>query len=430
MTSGSTIVSVTARQVFSERGHPGIEAAVKTENGAAGVALCTAGVSVGQHEVQFAYDGGAKWRGRGVEKAVENVQALIGPPLTGMDATRQSEIDDVLLNLGGPQAKLRLGGNATAAVSAAVLKAGAASLGIPLYQHIGGVNACTLPVPGEHMLLGGDRYGAGDRSGGKPSYSFAAYGFATFAEAAYAAWDITTEWDQVVHTRLGLPRVSITMRPAVPAGAVKSDREVLDLAVETICRLGYEGRVGFQVDVGASTYYDRASEKYLGIFSPEPKRRDDMIDYYRALVRQYPFVIIEDPLDEEDYEGHAILTRELGIQIVGDDLFTTDAERLRQGIACSAGNAVLLKVNQIGTISEALEMVRLAYRHGYGVMPCSSRGEGADIADYSVGLNCGTIRECATGPRGNRLLQIETELGKRAQFLGGAGIKGARFAKV
>jgi len=145
---------------------------------------------------------------------------------------------------------------------------------------------------------------------------------------------------------------------------------------------------------------------------------------YRQMVKDYPFIILEDPLDEDDYEGHAILTRELGIQLVGDDLFTTNAERLQKGIEAGAANTVLLKVNQIGTISEAFEMVRMAYQNGYGIMPCDSRGEGADIGDYSVGLNCGTIRESATGPRGNRLLQIEAELGRRAQFLGKKGLKG------
>ena len=149
-----------------------------------------------------------------------------------------------------------------------------------------------------------------------------------------------------------------------------------------------------------------------------------MMRLYQDWVRRYPFVNIEDPLDEEDYEGHAILTRELGIQITGDDLFTTDPERVRKGIELGACNAVLLKVNQIGTISEAFDMVRLAYRCGYGVMPCSSRGEGAEIADYAVGLNSGVVRECATGPRGNRLLQIETELGQRALFPGRTGLRG------
>ena len=424
MSSGTTIVSVAARQVYSDRGHPGIEATVKTENGAVGVALCTAGISVGQHEVEFAYDGGTKWRGRGVQKAVDNVNRIISPVLKGMDAGRQSEVDDALLNLGGPGAKLRLGGNATAAVSAAVLKAGAAGLGIPLYRHIGGVNACTLPVPGEISFMGSDRYGGGRRSGGKPSYSFMAYGFETFSDASYAIWDISTEWRERLNQKFAIPKVSRTSHPVIQAGVIRHDREIWDLMIETVHRLGYGGKVGFQVDVAAGTYYEKDKGRFVGLFSAEDKTRDDLMRVYRQMVKDYPFIILEDPLDEDDYEGHALLTRELGIQVVGDDLFTTNSERLQKGIEAGAANTVLLKVNQIGTMTEAFEMVRLAYRNGYGVMPCDSRGEGADIGDYSVGLNCGTIRECATGLRGNRLLQIEAELGKRAEFPGKKGLKG------
>ena len=427
MPVGTAIVSVRARQVYSDRGHPGVEATVKTENGAAGVAICTAGVSVGTHEVEFAYDGGTKWRGKGVQRAVDNVNNLIAPVLKGMDASRQLEVDEAMLNIGGPGAKQRLGGNATAAVSAAVLKAGAAALGIPLYQHIGGVTAFTLPVPGVIGLVGSDRYGGGARSGGKPSYSFMAFGFDTFSEASYAAWDLWTEWGQVLNRKLGIPKHSVTQAPMVPAGVVKHDREIWDLMVETINRLGYEGKIGFQVDVAAETYYEESIGKYVGLFSAEPKTKDDLFELYRWMVKEYPFVILEDPLDEDDYEGTAILTRELGIQVVGDDLFTTNPERVQKGIDAGAANTVLLKVNQIGTISEAFDMVQLAYRNGYGVMPCSSRGEGADIADYCVGLNTGSVRESATGPSGNRFLQIEAELGRRARFLGRKGLKGKRF---
>ncbi len=427
MESGSTIISVTARQVFSDRGHPGLEATVRTQNGATGVAICTAGISVGTHEVEFVYDGGTKWRGRGVQKAVDSVNNLIRPALIGMDAARQLEIDEVILNLKGAGGKGGLGGNATAAVSAAVLKAGAASLGIPLYQHIGGVTACTLPVPGELSVVGSDRYGGGRRSGGKPSYSFMAYGFDSFADASYAVWDISTEWRELLSKKFRIPKSARTSHPIVPSGLIQHDRELWDLMTETVNRLGHERKVGFQVDVAAETYYEGEIDRFVGLFSREEKTKDDLMKLYQGMVKEYPFIILEDPLREDDYEGHAILTRELGIQIVGDDLFTTDPERLKKGIELKAANTVLLKVNQIGTISEAFEMVQLAYRSGYGVMPCDSRGEGEAIADYAVGLNCGTVRESATGPRGNRLLQIETELGKRGRFLGQKGLKGKVF---
>ena len=426
MTSPHAIVSVTARQVYSGRGHPGIEATVRTANGGVGVAICTAGISVGQFEVAFAYDGGTKWRGKGVQRAVDNVNEVIAPALLGVEAHRQLDVDHCLLNIGGPDAKARLGGNATAAVSAAALKAGAASLGIPLYQHIGGANACTLPAAASGAFAGSDRYGGGQRSGGKPSHEFLCYGFDTFSEASYAAWDIATEFQDVLKKKLGIPHRGDSSS-WIPAGYVKDDRELWDLQAETIARLGYEGRVGLQVDVAAGTYYDQDSDRFIGLFNEQPKTRDDLIAWYRDMVANYPFVILEDPLDEVDYEGHAILTRELDIQIVGDDLFTTNPARVAEGVALGAANAVLLKVNQIGTISEAFDMVRLAYRHGYGVMPCSSRGEGVDIADYAVGLMCGTIRGSATGPTGNRFLEIEAELGPRAHFLGRAGLKGSRF---
>ncbi len=192
---------------------------------------------------------------------------------------------------------------------------------------------------------------------------------------------------------------------------------------EAIERTGNTDKVGIQVDVAAATYFNKAKGVYEGLFSKADKTRDDLIDLYRDMVKQYPLVCLEDPLDENDYEGHAVLTRELGIQVVGDDLFTTNAERLRQGMKVGACNAILLKVNQIGTISEAFDTVRLAYGNGYGVQPCASRGEGADIADYAVGLETGTIRESALDATGNRLRKIEAELGSRAQFAGKAGFK-------
>ena len=421
MTSASIITRITARQVFSNRGHPGIEATVETQNGATGSAVVTAGISVGKHEAQFVYDGGPRWQGRGVLRAVRNVEEIIAPKLVGMDASRQLDIDHALIELDGTPNKANLGGNATASVSAAALKAGAASLGIPLYQHIGGVNACVLPTPGVISIVGSRRYGGGQRSGGKPSHSFICYGFESFSEASYAAWELQRVFGGLMQERFGLDaRFASAL---VPPGLVKHDRELWDVKVEAIARAGYEGRIGFQVDVAAGTYYDAKTQRYVGLFSKEDKTREDLLRLYEEAVANYPFVIIEDPLDEEDYEGHAILTRMLNIEIVGDDLFTTNVERLQQGIDVGACNAVLLKVNQIGTISEAFDLVRMAYRNGYAVMPCDSRGEGPDIADYCVGLNTGHLREGGTGPVANRFLQIEAELGPRAQFLGRKGFK-------
>jgi enolase len=338
-----------------------------------------------------------------------------------MDASNQLAVDEVIIALDGTPNKAKLGGNATASVSAAVLQAGAASLGIPLYQHIGGVHACVLPVPGVITVLGSRRYGGGQRSGGKPSYSMICYGFDSFSEASYAAWEVQNEFSRLLRVKLDLDtyRGMATVSP----GYVEHDRELWDLKAEAIANAGYEGRIGFQVDVAAGTYWDKERERFVGLFSAEDKTRDDMIVLYRHMVANYPFVIIEDPLDEDDYEGHAILTRELGIEIVGDDLFTTSVERLKHGIQVGACNAVLLKVNQIGTITEAFDTVQFAYQHGYAVMPCDSRGEGELIADYAVGLGTGHLREGALDSRGNRFIEIEAELGSRARFAGRKGLK-------
>lgn len=420
----SIIKEIKARQIFSDRGHPGVETTVITGNGAKGVAIATAGVSVGVYEVQFAYDGGERWGGRGVIKAVNIINEMIAPVLKGMDATQQGKIDDTMIELDGTPNRAKLGGNSTASVSAAVLKAGAASLGIPLYQHVGGVNACILPTPGVQAVSGSARYGGGQKSGGKPSHSFMAYGFNSFSEASYACWQVRSIFQRLLSEKFKLSFVgSAHNRVLIQSGVVEHDRELWDVMVAAINNSGNEGKVGIQVDVAAATYYDKEKDKYIGLFSREDKTKDDLIQLYREMVKKYPFVVIEDPLDEEDYEGHALLTKELGIQIVGDDLFTTNIERLKHGIEVGACNSVLLKVNQVGTISEAFDMVRLAYSKGYGVMPCSSRGEGSDIADYAVGLGTGNVRESGLDPTANRLIQIEAELGSRATFLGKAGFK-------
>ena len=425
MNAGTLIQSVRARQVYTNRGNPGVEVLVTTENGAVGRAICTSGVSMGSHEVEFTFDGGPRFRGKGVLKAVNNVNEVIAPALIGMDASRQSEIDDALLSI-MPNAKIRLGGNAVAAVSAAALKAGANALGIPLYRHIGGANAMYLPVPGVAMAAGHDRYGGGVTTpGGKPTMSVACFGFDTFSEASYACWEIHTRWCEKMKKRFGgTPNLRDFI--AIPAGIFKNDEEIWEEMAETINDAGYEGKAGFQMDIATDTYFNKEDGKYYGLFSREPKTKDELYKYYLKIIGEFPFVILEDPFNENDYETTAALTHDSGIQIVGDDLFTTNPARVAEGIAKGAANTVLLKVNQVGTISEALEMIQYAYKFGYAVMPSDSRGEGASIADYAVGINAGSVRECGIGDRGNRFLEIELELGKKAKFIGARGLKGFR----
>jgi len=422
----SKIKNVYAREIISMRGHPGIETTVVLEDGATGTAVVTAGVSVGEHEVFFLHDGGPRYNGLGVRKAVEIVNNILGPAVKGLDATNQNLVDETMLKLDGTPNKSRLGGNSIASVSAATLKAAANSLGIPLYQHIGGVYARVLPVPGAGAFVGGDRYGAVlQRTGDKPSYSFMAYGFKSFSEASYACWEISREFSRIVYEKIGF-RSSVGMLSGLlitRTEKISHDRQLWEIMTEAIENLGYKNRIGIQVDVAATTYYNRKKGVYEGLFSREEKTREDLIELYKSAVKDFPFVIIEDPLEENDVEGHALLTKELDIEVVGDDFFTTNIERVKRGIEAKACNAVLLKVNQIGTITEALEVVELAYRNGYGVMPCSSRGEGADIVDYAVGLNTGHMREGGLGDAANRAIQIEVELGNRAKFLGKEGLK-------
>ena len=422
----STLIkSVKARQVYSNRGKPGVEAVITTENGAVGRAMCTSGVSVGTHEVDFAFDGGKKFGGKGVQCVADRINTIAAPALIGVDTANQLAADNAILNIGG-NGKEALGGNATAALSAAVLKAGAAALGIPLYRHIGGAGAMYLPVPGVAMVAGDERYGGGITTpGGKPTMSVMAFGFHTFSEASYACWEVHTRFAEKMKRKFGgLPNIRDFI--SVPAGIYSSDKEIWEDMLRTISEAGYEGKMGFQMDVATDTYHNKEDGKYYGLFDKTPKTKEQLYDFYMQIIKDYPFVIIEDPFNEDDYDTTAALTKESGIQIVGDDLFTTNPKRVAYGISKGAANTVLLKVNQVGTISEALEMIQYAYKFGYAVMPSDSRGEGAAIADYAVGINAGSVRESAIGDRGNRLLEIEEELGKNARFIGARGLKGFR----
>ncbi len=426
--SGTSIRSIRAREVYTNRGMPGVEAVVTTENGAQGAAMCTSGVSMGSHEVAFSLDGGTRFRGKGVLKAVANVNGIIAPALAGIDAADQLKADRALISV-VPDAKLKLGGNAVAAVSAAILKAGANASGIPLYRHIGGASARYLPVPGVGLVAGDSRYGGGITTpGGKPTMSVMCYGFDTFADASYACWEIQTRWAEKMKKLFG-GTPSLRDFIVIPEGVFRSDLEIWDAMAKTVAEAGYEGRAGFQMDVATDTYFNRKDSRYYGLFDRTPKTRDELYQFYLRIAGEFPFLIIEDPFNEDDYETTASLTKEIGIQIVGDDLFTTNPKRVAYGISKGAANTILLKVNQVGTISEALEMIQYAYKFGYAVMPSDSRGEGAAIADYAVGINAGSVRECGMGPRANRFLEIESELGKSAKFIGARGLKGFRNQK-
>ena len=408
------IKKVWAREITGRDRLPAIEATVMTDNECCGVAVVAAGSSVGKYEAKFVYDGGERYFGKGVLKAVNIVNSIIAPELKGLEVTKQRDIDNLLIELDGTHDKSKLGANATASVSSAVLMSAAKSLGLPLYRYVGGVNASVLPVPMVSVVTGGSRrYGGGERGGGKPVFEFMSYGAESFSEALYMNWQLSNKFQETIRKKYNV----VLHRSQGLTGIIKDDSELLEVMTETISDLGFQNKVGFHLDVAASCFLEK--DKFVGLFSRKAKTRDDLIDLYKDWCSKYPILDLEDPLDEEDFEGHAILTKELGIQITGDDLFATSPSRLRKGIDLSAANAMVLKVPQIGTITEAFDAIQLAYRNGYRIFPGASRGEGASLADYAVGFNTGLSKSIGWGsPLANRYLSIEEDLGTSSRFLG------------
>jgi enolase len=413
------IKSVEAKEVFAERGVLGLEVTVTTDTGASGVSTPTAGVSTGAHEAQFVLDGGSRYGGLGQRRAAANINDIIGPAVIGIEVSKQREIDAVMLALDGTPNKARLGANAIVGVSLATLKAAAASAGLPLYQYIGGSNAHVLPIPIVGVGQGGRYRDPGTSRWLKPSFEYLAYGAASTVHAIEMCWEIREELGGILMARYG-PSAMIYGGQVNLAGHLKDDRELLDAMTEAIARAGHEGKVGLYIDCAAGCYYEKDIDRYVGFFAEGERTRADMLTLYRSCIANYPILSLEDVLEEEDIEGHGLFTRELGIEIVGDDLFTTNIGRLRQGIAAGAGNSMVLKVTQVGTVTEALDAAEECVRNGYNVHPCGSRGDAVSIADFAVGLNAGQVR----GVSHNRLLSIECELGRAAIWPGKAAFKG------
>jgi enolase len=414
---------VTAREIFAARGLLGLEVTVRADDGAVGMATPESGVSTGAHEAAFLLDGGERYGGLGTRKAAEKVNRVIGPALAGIDVTDQGAIDSRLLELDGTPNKANLGANAIIGVSLAALQAAAASCGLPLYQYIGGANARTIPIPIIGLGSGGRYRDPGTSRWFKPSYEFAAYGAGSYADAVEWSWQATEQVKRLLRQRYPDSYVPQYHGSSL-AGVISDDRELLEIMAESIVRCGYEGRVGIYFDCAADCYYEKDRDRYVGLFCPGERTRDEQIRFLQGLVEQYPIVSLEDPLHENDFAGHALATRELGIEVVGDDLFTTNLERLKYGIEVGAANSMVLKITQIGTVSEALAACRLAQQNGYNVHPCGSRGDRDSIGDFAVGLNAGQVR---AGDH-NRLLAIEERLGKSGVWLGRAAYKGERNA--
>ncbi len=410
---------VHAREILDSRGNPTVEVEVILEDGSNARAAVPSGASTGAFEAAELRDGGKRYLGKGVQKAVDFVNNELGPEVYGYDAQDQRLVDAALIELDGTKNKSRVGANAILGVSLAVARSAAESADLSFFRYIGGPTAHTLPVPMMNILNGGAH---ADTNVDIQEFMIAPIGAPTFGEALRQGAEIYHALKAVLKKR-GLA-TSIGDEGGF-APNLDSNRAALDLILEAITAAGLKpGKdIALAMDVAATEFHEKG--KYA--FEGKQKSSDEMIAYYADLVASYPIVSIEDPLDEDDWAGWAKMTSQLGskIQIVGDDLFVTNPERLAKGIAADTANALLVKVNQIGTLTETIDAVSMAHRAGYRSMMSHRSGETEDttIADLAVALECGQIKTGAPArservAKYNQLLRIEEELGDSALYAG------------
>ena len=410
------IETIMARQILDSRGNPTIEVEVFTKGGAVGRAAVPSGKSKGRYEAVELRDGGNRYHGLGVLRAVRNVREVIGPSLKGMDVRDQREIDEAMIQLDGTEDKSRLGANAILGVSLASAKAASKAEGLPLYLHLGGKDSTLLPIPFMNIINGGEH--AGNRLDFQ-EHMVIPMGAGSFSQALRMGVEVYQELRTILVKRYGRGAVNVGDEGGF-SPPMEHSSEALGAIVEAVEELGYEKECFLGLDVAASAFY-REGRGYLvggGYLT-----RGELIGLYRDLAETYPVISIEDPLEEEDFEGFAEMTREMGIQIMGDDLFATNAKRLKLGIEKGAANCLLWKVNQVGTLTEALEAAELARKNGYAVQASHRSGDTEDpfVADLAVGISSGQIKAGAPcrGERTakyNRLLRIEEELGDKARY--------------
>jgi len=412
------ITDVRAREIIDGRGTPTVEVDIWVDSFLRGRADVPSGRSTGSHEACEIRDGGSRYGGLGVRTAVDNVNRLIAPAVIGHDVTQQRYLDSLMKELDGTLQKSELGANAMVGVSLAVAKAAASSLGIPLYKYINS-NSHILPVPMMNLINGG-KLASNDLD--FQEFIIMPVGAASFSQALEITNEVNSKLGKILLKRYGKLALNVGDEGGyVPP--ITSIREALDVLQQAVRETEWESTIVYALDVAATHLYDKNTQKYIiegGQMSVE-----ELIDLYKELVSSYPIVSIEDPLDENDFEGFARITQKLGIQVVGDDLFVTNSERLRKGIETGAANALLWKVNQIGTLSEALDTAELAFRNRYGVVVSERSGETEDsaIADFAVALDAGQIKTGAPVRaertcKYNQLLRIEEELGSSARYAG------------
>ena len=415
------IDTVHAREILDSRGNPTVEVEVLLEDGTSARAAVPSGASTGAFEASELRDGGKRYLGKGVQKAVDFVNDEIAPAVIGFDAQDQRFVDQEMLDLDGTKNKSRLGANAILGVSLAVARAAAESADLSFFRYIGGPTAHTLPVPMMNILNGGAH---ADTNVDVQEFMIAPIGAETFRESLRWGAEIYHNLKSVLKKR-GLA-TSVGDEGGF-APNLDSNRAALDLIIEAIEGAGFKAgkEIALAMDVAATEFFKDG--KYA--FEGKQKSADEMIAYYTELVNAYPIVSIEDPLDEDDWDGWTTMTNQLGsrIQIVGDDLFVTNPERLAKGIKHGSANAMLVKVNQIGTLTETLDAVSLAHRNGYRTMMSHRSGETEDttIADLAVALECGQIKTGAPArtervAKYNQLLRIEEELDVSALYAGRA----------
>ena len=418
----SIITQVYAREILDSRGNPTVEVEVILEDGTMGRAAVPSGASTGVHEAVELRDGDKKrYVGKGVMKAVENVNDIIAEALIGLDATRQIEIDEMLIRLDETPNKAKLGANAILGVSMAVAKAAANYVGLPLYQYLGGTNAHELPVPMMNILNGGSH---ADNNVDIQEFMIMPVGAKSFSECLRMNVEI-------YHALKGILKGKGLSTGLGDEGGfapnLESNAEALDVIMEAIAKAGYKAGkdIMLAMDVAASEFYKDG--KYHMLAEGAPKTSTQMVNYLVDLVAKYPIISIEDGLAEDDWKGWAALTKKLGgkVQLVGDDLFVTNAARLQMGIDKGVANAILIKVNQIGTLTETFRAVELAKRHGYTAIVSHRSGETEDVtmSDIAVALNAGQIKSGAPArtdrvAKYNQLLRIEEDLGPAATYGG------------
>jgi enolase len=415
----ASIEAVNAREILDSRGNPTVEVEVLLDDGTLARAAVPSGASTGAFEAVELRDGGSRYGGKGVQKAVDAVIETIGPELIGYDASEQRLIDTALIDLDATPDKSNLGANAILGASLAVAKAAAESAGLPLFRYVGGPNAFLLPVPMMNIVNGGAH---ADSNVDVQEFMIAPIGAPSFADALRTGAEVYHALKSVLKSK-GLSTGLGDEGGFAPN--LDSNRAALDLIAEAVESAGLTlgTDVGLALDVAATEFYADGSYTFEGA----KRSADEMIAYYASLVADYPIVSIEDPLSEDDWDGWTSMTGQLGdrVQIVGDDLFVTNPERLARGIEQGSANALLVKVNQIGSLTETLDAVELAHRSGFRCMMSHRSGETEDttIADLAVAVNCGQIKSGAPArtdrtAKYNQLLRIEEELDDAARYAG------------